>query len=197
MIEAGYAEPRFLPAGDAALTVELGNAVAPAINERVLALDAAIADAGIPGVVETIPTYRSLLIQYDPTATDFDTLRAEIARLGVEGRASPTERRWRFPVCYGGDHGVDLDDLANRHGLSPEDAIAVHLAGDYRVYMIGFAPGHAYMSGLDARLAVPRRATPRALVAPGAVAIANEQTVVYPYAISGGWNLNWFRIVRP
>jgi inhibitor of KinA len=93
------------------------------------------------------------------------------------------------PVCYAPEFAPDIEDIAKQVKLGVEEVARLHAAGEYRVLMIGFAPGHAYMSGLDTRLAVPRRAAPRALVAPGAVAIANEQTVVYPYAISGGWSV--------
>ncbi|HEX5477850.1 MAG TPA: 5-oxoprolinase subunit PxpB, partial [Burkholderiales bacterium] len=95
----------------------------------------------------------------------------------------------QVPVCYEPEFAPDLEEVAARTRLSVEEVARLHAAGDYRVLMMGFAPGHAYIGGLDPKLAVPRRATPRALVPAGSVAIANEQTVIYPYAISGGWSV--------
>ena len=92
-------------------------------------------------------------------------------------------------MCYEPEFALDLAEVAKKAELEPEEVARRHAAGEYRVLMMGFAPGHAYMGGLDPKLAVPRRASPRAVVPAGSVAIANEQTVVYPYAISGGWNV--------
>jgi inhibitor of KinA len=105
----------------------------------------------------------------------------------AESKEAP--RTVEVPVCYEREFAPDIEEIAKQVELSVEEVAQRHAAAEYRVLMIGFAPGHAYMGGLDAKLVVPRRATPRALVAPGAVAIANEQTVVYPYAISGGWSV--------
>lgn len=189
MTIAGYPEPRILPAGDAALTIELGDAVAVEINERVLALDAAIAAAGIPGIVETIPTYRSLFVQYDPTVIDFDRMRERIARMDLSHRAAVAGRRWTFPVCYGGVHGTDLESLAHGHGLSVEEAVAIHLAGEYRVYMIGFAPGFAYLGGLDPRLHTPRRPSPRLRIPANSIGIGGVQAGITSIPIPSGWHL--------
>jgi KipI family sensor histidine kinase inhibitor len=94
-----------------------------------------------------------------------------------------------LPVCYEPEFALDLNEVAKKAGVAPDEVVTRHAQGQYRVLMMGFAPGHAYMGGLDEKLAVPRRASPRAIVPAGSVAIANEQTVVYPYAISGGWNV--------
>lgn len=190
MTEAGpYPTPRYLPSGDAAMTVEFGNAVAAEINERVLALDAAMAAAAIPGVVETIPTYRSLFVQYDPVAVDFDALRTQIEALDTGRRTAAIGRRWTFPVCYGGIHGIDLDDVAHRHDLPVEAAIAIHLAGEYRVYMIGFTPGFAYLGGLDPRLHTPRHPTPRLRIPANSVGLGGVQAGITSIPVPSGWHL--------
>jgi KipI family sensor histidine kinase inhibitor len=181
--------PRILPCGDAALTVEFGAEIDPALNARVLALDPRA--AALPGVVETVPTYRSLLVHYDPAATGFAALADALLALseerseegGVPGRA------WRVPVVYGGAFGIDLDDLAARHGLDPDEVIARHAAPEYRVYMIGFAPGYAYLGGLDPALATPRRESPRMRTPAGTIAIGGVQASVASIEAPSGWHL--------
>ena len=183
--------PRILPVGGGALVVEFGTTVDPAVNARVLALDAALAAAAPPGVVETVPTFRSLMVHYDPGVTGAATLGETIAGLlDHAGEAPAAERTWRIPVCYQGDDlAPDLAEVAARTGLAPEDVIAIHTGGRYRVYMLGFLPGFPYMGDLDRRLVLPRRADPRVRVPAGAVAIATTLTAVYPVESPGGWHL--------
>jgi 5-oxoprolinase (ATP-hydrolysing) subunit B len=186
--EPGY---RLLDSGDRALTVELGRAVDPAINTRVIALDAALRGAGRPGLLETVPTYRSLLVLYDPDLLPRADLAALIAaHWPPPDGAAGSLRRWRVPVHYGGAHGADLDDLAAGAGLSPEAVIALHSGRDYRVYMIGFAPGFAYLGGLDPRLHASRRTDPRPETPAGSVSIGGNQTGVSPpLELPSGWQL--------
>ena len=186
---AAPASPRVLPCGDAALTVEFGSTIDPALNGRVLALDARVG-RGVPGVVETVPTYRSLLVHYDPAATDFDTLGAALVALCDDLAEAPAEGRcWRIPVVYGGAFGIDLDAVADRHGLDPAALIGRHAAPLYRVYMIGFVPGFAYLGGLDAALATPRRETPRARTPAGSISIGGAQAAVASIEAPSGWHL--------
>jgi len=183
------ASPRVLPCGDTALAVEFGEAIDPAVNACVLALDARVAQ-GIPGVVETVPTYRSLLVHYDPVVTDFDTLGATLSALLADLPDTPAEGRlWRIPVVYGGAFGVDLEAVAARHGLAPADLIARHAAPIYRVYMIGFVPGFAYLGGLDPSLATPRRDVPRARTPAGSISIGGAQAAVASIEAPSGWHL--------
>jgi len=183
------ASPRVLPCGDTALAVEFGEAIDPAVNACVLALDARVAQ-GIPGVVETVPTYRSLLVHYDPVVTDFDTLGATLSALSADLPDTPAEGRlWRIPVVYGGAFGVDLEAVAARHGLAPADLIARHAAPIYRVYMIGFVPGFAYLGGLDPSLATPRRDVPRARTPAGSISIGGAQAAVASIEAPSGWHL--------
>jgi 5-oxoprolinase (ATP-hydrolysing) subunit B len=183
------ASPRVLPCGDTALAVEFGEAIDPAVNACVLALDARVAQ-GIPGVVETVPTYRSLLVHYDPVVTDFDTLGATLSALSADLPDTPAEGRlWRIPVVYGGAFGVDLEAVSARHGLAPADLIARHAAPIYRVYMIGFVPGFAYLGGLDPSLATPRRDVPRARTPAGSISIGGAHAAVASIEAPSGWHL--------
>jgi 5-oxoprolinase (ATP-hydrolysing) subunit B len=152
---ASLSPPRLLPSGDRAITVEFSRNIDDAANRRVLALDRAMASAPVEGVTETVPTYRSLLVHYDPVRTSFEALGETIlalARLPVPATAKT--RRWRIPVVYGGEHGVDLEDVAKTLNTTPDDIMARHVAGDYRVAMIGFTPGWSYLSGLSASLQI-------------------------------------------
>jgi KipI family sensor histidine kinase inhibitor len=180
--------PTILPCGDAALAVEFGDVIDPRLNARVLALDARL--AGHPGVVETVPTYRSLLVHYDPLATDFAGLSGAVLALAEDLPDEPREGRiWRVPVVYGGSFGVDLEDVARQHGLDPEELVRRHSAPTYRVYMIGFVPGYTYLGGLDPTIATPRREVPRTKVPAGTISIGGIQAVVASIEAPSGWHL--------
>lgn len=182
--------PRLLPSGDSAVTVEYSRDIDDAANANVLALDRALARAPIPGVTEAVPTYRSLLVHYDPVQIDFDTLGGrllELARLPAE--AASRTRRWRIPVAYGGENGIDLEDVAKALGVTPDEIVARHVAGNYRVAMIGFTPGWSYLSGLDKSLHMSRRQSPRLLTPAGTIAIGGVQTGVQCLAGPSGWHL--------
>lgn len=182
---------RLLDCGDRALTIELGRAVDPAVNEQVVALDRALGAAGLAGLLETVPTYRSLLVLYDPERLPRATLAAWIAgHWPPPASADGGRRRWRVPVHYGGAHGADLDALAAGAGLTPDAVVALHAGRDYRVHMIGFAPGFAYLGGLDPRLHASRRTDPRPKTPPGSVSIGGNQTGVSPpLELPSGWQL--------
>jgi KipI family sensor histidine kinase inhibitor len=182
--------PRLLAAGDTALTVEFGDTVDPALNARVIGLDRRLAEAKLPGIVETVPTYRSLQVHFDPDVLPAQQLAAEIERLsaGLDD-ALPPGRRWTVPVAYGGDHGIDLEAVAERTGLTPEQVIERHGAGDYRVYMIGFQPGFTYLGGLDPKLHLPRRETPRLKTPAGTISIGGVQAAVASIEAPSGWHL--------
>ena len=150
--------PRLLPSGDSAVTVEFSRTIDDAANERVLALDKALAAAPIEGISETIPTYRSLLVHYDPGKIGFDALCEKLLPIACQPLPPSTKaRRWRIPVAYGGEHGIDLEDVAKALNTTPDDIVARHAGGDYRVAMIGFTPGWSYLSGLDKSLHMSRR----------------------------------------
>jgi 5-oxoprolinase (ATP-hydrolysing) subunit B len=187
---ATLSPPRLLPSGDSAITVEFSRNIDDVANQRVLALDRTLAAETIAGVTETVPTYRSLLVHYDPGLTDFDALGeklAELAQLPVP--PATKSRRWRIPVVYGGEHGIDLGDVASKLNTTPGDIVARHVAGDYRVAMIGFTPGWSYLSGLDPSLHLPRRQNPRLLTPAGTISIGGVQTGVQCLAGPSGWHL--------
>jgi len=182
--------PRLLPSGDSAITVEFSRNIDDAANQRVLALDRSLARERVLGVTEAVPTYRSLLVHYDPVQIDFDTLSKKLATLALLPVPPATNtRRWRIPVVYGGEHGIDLEDVARTLKTTPEDIVARHVKGDYRVAMIGFTPGWSYLSGLPAELRMPRRLNPRLLTPTGTISIGGVQAGVQCLAAPSGWHL--------
>jgi len=186
----GGSGARCLAAGDAALVVEFGDSVDRSLNARVLAAAASIRAAGLAGVVEVVPTFRSLMVHLDPLVTDPATLATAIGGLAFdEGRESGTGRMVHIPVLYGGEAGPDLDALAAECGLSPDDVVRRHGAVRFHAYMLGFLPGFAYLGDLPAELRVPRLSEPRLRVPAGSVGVAGELTAVYPSQSPGGWRL--------
>jgi KipI family sensor histidine kinase inhibitor len=187
---ATLSPPRLLPSGDGAITVEFSRNIDDAANQRVLALDRTLASEPVAGVTEAVPTYRSLLVHYDPLLIDFDTLSGKLTSLAQRPVPPATKaRRWRIPVTYGGEHGIDLEDVSRTLNATPDDIVARHVAGDYRVAMIGFTPGWSYLSGLDASLHMPRRQNPRLLTPAGTISIGGVQTGVQCLAGPSGWHL--------
>lgn len=184
------ASPRLLPSGDSAITIEFSKQIDDDANARVLALDRLLADAGVAGITETVPTYRSLLVHYDPGVVGFDALGGQLLALAEQARpVATTTRRWRIPVAYGGEHGIDLEDVAKTLNTTPDAIVARHVAGDYRVAMIGFTPGWSYLSGLEAGLHMARRPNPRLLTPAGTISIGGVQTGVQCLAGPSGWHL--------
>lgn len=177
------------PAGDQAVTVELDDRIDAAVNARVIALADALKARPVEGIVETVPTYRSLLVYYDPArirgAQLTPLLHERAEHLAGDGDAA--RRHFRVPVCYRGDDALDLADLAEMKNISPEELIALHTAADYRVYMIGFAPGFTYLGGLPEALHTPRLAVPRQKVAAGAVGIGGAQAAINSLPGPSGW----------
>lgn len=192
---AARPDVRLLDAGDSAVTLEFGSQITPALVARVAAaeqaLDAARAHGLLPGVVETVPTFRSLTVLYDPLVTRRAVLDPQLhALLADAGQAAPAQaRHWRLPVCYGGDFGADLDAVAAATGLSPEAVVQQHAATSFTVYMLGFMPGFPFMGQLADVLSVPRRREPRVRVPAGSVAITGPLSCIYPWESPGGWNL--------
>ena len=181
---------RFLDAGDGAIVIEFGSGIDPAINARVLALDATLNQAKILGVVETVPTYRSLMVQVDPLVFDAPAFEGQIRDLlaGMDVTAVHG-RRWRVPVVYGGAFGIDLHDVAERHKMTPTQIIDRHAGSVYRVYMIGFMPGYTYLGGLDPAIATPRRLDPRPKTPAGTISIGGIQALVAGCEMPSGWHL--------
>lgn len=180
-------QARFLPAGETALVVEFGSAIDPALNERVRALDRALAAHPIEGVVETVPTYRSLMIHFDPRLLSTAVLVDRIRRLKSEADIESPLRHWLIPVCYEAPHAEDLPEVAAALGLAPEKVAALHAGATYRVYMYGFAPGYVFLGGLPRELAISRRPAPRPPIPPGAVLIAGGQALIASISMPTGW----------
>jgi inhibitor of KinA len=179
------------PLGDSALLIQLGDEIDIAINQRVHTLDALLQSNSIPGILETVPAYCTLVVHYDPLILMFGEVmhwvREEMTRL--QNSLHRTPRRMEVPVQYGGEAGPDLDSVAASKGISVADVIRIHSEQEYTVYMMGFTPGFPYMGKLDERLKLPRLAMPRAHVKAGTVAIAASQTGIYPLDSPGGWHL--------
>ena len=187
---APLSPPRLLPSGDSAITVEFSRKIDDEANRRVLALDRLMAKEPIAGVSETIPTYRSLLVHYDPVQIDFAALGEKLVELALRPvPASDKARLWRIPVAYGGEYGVDLEDVAKTLKTTPDDIIARHVAGEYRVAMLGFTPGWSYLSGLHESLHMSRRKDPRLLTPAGTISIGGVQAGVQCIAGPSGWHL--------
>jgi KipI family sensor histidine kinase inhibitor len=181
---------RFLTCGDTALAVELGDAVDRRVSALVLALAERVKTAAITGVVEAVPTFRSLLIHYDPLIVPQAELKGRLAPLlsGLAALERPG-RSWRIPVCYHETVAPDLQEVAERTGLSPEEVAERHSSVVYHVYMVGFLPGYPYLGDLPPELVLPRRNTPRTAVPAGSIAIATALTAVYALESPGGWHL--------
>ena len=190
------------PLGDRALLIHLGDTIDEATHRRVRAVWARLTTRPISGTIEVVPAFASVAVHYDPArvpnelggrreASPYDRFAAAVAAaLGDLGEASlPASRSVEVPVCYGDAYGPDLGEVAERHGLSPDEVVRLHSSATYRVYMLGFAPGFAYLGGLPDVIATPRRPEPRTSVPAGSVGIGGSQTGIYPLVLPGGWQL--------
>jgi len=186
-----FEKPFFRIAGDRGLLVEYGDVIDPDINNKVRSMAIVMEQETLEGVLETIPTYRSLLIIYNPAITNPAKLKKEI--LNLEERLSeikiPPPSTVEIPVCYGGEFGPDIQFVAEHNSVTEDDVIRIHSGEEYQIYMIGFTPGFPFLGGLPEVLNTPRLETPRSFVPEGSVGIANNQTGIYPVASPGGWQL--------
>ncbi len=182
--------PRYLDAGETALVVEFGTSIDEAINDRVLALDAAMASRATAGVIELVPTYRSLMIHYDPLRLSRQALVSVVdAALSDPLQAASAKRLWTVPACYDAAFSDDLAFVATTVGLSPEAVVTAHASARYRVFMYGFAPGFAYLGGLPPALKLPRRTSPRDRLPVGSLTIAAGQALISTVAMPSGWHI--------
>jgi len=191
--------PRFMPVGDAALTVEFGDVILAGIHAEVLALDMAVAAAEVSGVTETAPSYRSLLVCYEPAEISFGALVARLRPL-LTRPAQPAQRsprQWTVPVLYGEPSVTDVDEVAGRLGLSPAELVAMHAGADYVVYFVGAAPGMPMMGGLPTALHLPRRPQPRPRIPVGSVVTAGSQATVISIPMPSGWHILGHTPIRP
>ena len=200
-------EYRLLPAGDTALSVEFGERIDRQLSGLVIALARRFAEANIPGVTECVPTFRSLMIYYDPLQLSHAVLCTQVDSLMQGLRADETAgRTWRLPVCYDESVAPDLAEVASRTSLTPAQVVERHSATIFHVYMLGFLPGQPYLGDVPAELALPRRQSPRPKIAAGSVAIAMTMTCIFPTETPCGWHLigrcpvplwNWRRASMP
>ena len=187
-----YTSARYLPFGDSALIVEFDDVINLEINRKVIALNEAIMKAGLLGVEELVPTYRSLLVRYDPLKTTYEQLVfrvKDIEKTLDRVNVKMASKRIAIPVVYGGEYGPDLGYVAKCHELSEEQVVKLHSEKEYTVYMIGFVAGFPYLSEVSEEIATPRLETPRLKVPAGSVGIAEKQTGIYPCEAPGGWRI--------
>jgi inhibitor of KinA len=183
-------EYRLLPAGDTALVVEFGDCIDRRVSAKVLALARRIDDSPLDGIVETVPTFRSLMVYYDPLVLSTSALSAHIAELAQGMQAQERSGRlWRLPACYDACLAPDLQEVAARASLSADQVIERHSAATYHVYMLGFLPGMAYLGDVPTELVLPRRPQPRLKVPAGSLAIATTMTCIIPLETPSGWHL--------
>jgi inhibitor of KinA len=191
--------PRVVSAGDSVLVVEFDEVIDAAVNARAIACAAAIQAADLSGVRDVVPTYRSVAVYFDPLRTDRAALDASVARAARDDAREQTAAgaAVRVPVCYGGDLGPDLPGVAAFASMDADAVVRAHTAATYRVFVVGFVPGFAYLGTVDRRIAMPRRSTPRVRVPAGSVGIAGVQTGIYPMETPGGWQLIGRTPVKP
>jgi inhibitor of KinA len=186
-----YPKTRYFLMGDRGLLLELGDEISREVNEKVRRMALAIQAETLEGIIETVPTYRSLLIIYNPAVLPIEDLkkRLELIEEGLEQTPLPEPKWTQVPVVYGGIYGPDLEGVAKYLQISIEEVIRLHCSQPYLIYMIGFMPGYPYMGELPEALVIPRLKTPRLIVPKGSVAIAQRQTGIYSMESPGGWRI--------
>ncbi len=186
---------RILPQGDRCLIISFGDKIDASVGRTCLAAARMLRAAQLPGVTDVVPSFVAVAVHYRPdglgNGPTCRSLTASIDALLAEGIAADAlaGRQIDIPVCYGGQHGPDLSEVARAAGATEDEIVALHSEPRCMVFMLGFAPGHAYLGVHDPKLNIPRRPSPRTAVPVGSVAVANRQTVIYPNRLPGGWNI--------
>ena len=184
-------EVRYLVSGDCSVCVEFGNEISPEINKKIRAFKIAVEKSGIEGIVETVPTYRSLLVHYKPEVIGYKAITEKFKSLmgTLDNIEIPPPTVIEIPVLYGGEMGPDIENVASHNGKTVEEVIKIHTSQEYLIYMIGFIAGFPYLGGMSKEIATPRLKEPRVKIDGGSVGIAGEQTGIYPLDSPGGWQL--------
>lgn len=183
---------KFLKAGDSALIIELGNEISPIINYNLKKITDYLDSLNHKAIKDLLPTYRSIIVYYDPMMISFDELKEMVEKNCAADDSQMLSLKKEIievPVLYGGEYGPDIENIASHNNLTIEEVINIHTSGEYLVYMLGFTPGFPYLGGMDKRIATPRLTTPRTKIPAGSVGIAGEQTGLYPIESPGGWQL--------
>lgn len=186
-----YDKSRYLAAGDRTLIIEVGNEIEEAANAKIRGLSITILNNKIPGIIEIVPTYRSLMVIYDPIEIEFDALVDRIKSLegSINESSLPEPNVIEIPTLYGGEYGPDIQFVAEHNKLSVDEVIKIHSSVEYLIYMLGFTPGFPYLGGMSKKIETPRLKTPRTKIPAGSVGIAGKQTGIYPIESPGGWQL--------
>lgn len=186
-----YKETKYLTAGDKALTIEYGNEISEDISSKVRSMMVALETNKIDGIVEIVPTYRSLMVHYNPLIIGYDDLVNKLKSLEnkLEDISLPEPEVIEIPTVYGGEYGPDIENVAKHNKITVEEVIKIHSSKEYLIYMLGFTPGFPYLGGMDEKIATPRLKSPRTKINKGSVGIAGSQTGIYPIDSPGGWQL--------
>lgn len=185
-------KPTISPVGDRAISIDFGQVIDPTINRHIRQTIERIKELQLDGIIELVPTYCALLVEYDAMLYSYSEICNIIEPTLEEGMTNTTNELVtvvEVPTVYGGDFGPDLSFVASHNHLSEDEVISIHSGTDYLVYMLGFIPGFTYLGGMDPRIATPRLSSPRTLIPAGSVGIAGEQTGTYPSDSPGGWQI--------
>lgn len=179
----------FVNINENCMSIVFEERIDPEINAQVIQLKSALQNSDITGVLELVISYNTLVIYFDDTVTDHETLSESLQSLTLSSTAQQQITTYIIPVCYEAPFNLDLDEMASIHNKTTEEIIQIHTSKPYLIYMLGFMPGFPFLGGLDESIATPRKASPRKEIPAGSVGIANAQTGIYPLASPGGWNI--------
>ena len=185
-------KPTISPVGDRAISIDFGQVIDPTINRHIRQTIERIKELQLEGIIELVPTYCALLVEYDAMLYSYSEICNIIEPTLEKGMTDTTNELVtvvEVPTVYGGEFGPDLSFVASHNHLSEDEVISIHSGTDYLVYMLGFIPGFTYLGGMDSRIATPRLSSPRTLIPAGSVGIAGEQTGTYPSDSPGGWQI--------
>ncbi|WP_414053363.1 5-oxoprolinase subunit PxpB [Macrococcus equi] len=179
----------FVNISENCMSIVFEERIDPEINAQVIQLKSAIEASDIPGILELVISYNTLVVYFDDSKTCHETLTEAIQSLELTTNENVLGKTYIIPVCYDAPYNLDLEEMSQLHNKSTEEIIQIHTSKPYLIYMLGFMPGFPFLGGLDEAIATPRKASPRKEIPAGSVGIANAQTGIYPLASPGGWNI--------